>query len=407
MTYTHKSHTTGGRHAVSVGVAGISGLILAAAISTANAEVVQESLETDHLTLSIERIAGGFEHPWAVAFLPDGRSLVSERSGQLTLVDPTNGETRALAGMPDVSTQGQGGLLDIVLHPDFEGGDSAGDSDWIYFTWSKPDGNQTRSALSRVKWLGDELGEVEHLFEQDRASGPGRHYGSRLGWLPDGTLLMSIGDRGSEPPRAQASDDHAGSTLRLTATGGVPDDNPYVDDDATLDEIYSMGNRNIQGMTVMSNGEAWASEHGPRTGDELNQIEAGNNYGWPDVSQGNDYATNEPIGEDSLPGMVDPVYVFEGRFAPAGLAEVTNDAFGAWKGNLLAGGLGSEKLLRLRLEDGKVAEEELILQGEIGRIRDVRQGPDGIYLLTDDPQGGLYRLLPTDQLSNSQLSNNQ
>ena len=218
---------------------------------------------------------------------------------------------------------------------------------------------------------------------------------------------MSIGDRGSEPPRAQASDDHAGSTLRLTATGGVPDDNPYVDDDATLDEIYSMGNRNIQGMTVMSNGEAWASEHGPRTGDELNQIEAGNNYGWPDVSQGNDYATNEPIGEESLPGMVDPVYVFEGRFAPAGLAEVTNDAFGAWKGNLLAGGLGSEKLLRLRLEDGKVAEEELILQGEIGRIRDVRQGPDGIYLLTDDPQGGLYRLLPTDQLSNNQLSNNQ
>lgn len=213
---------------------------------------------------------------------------------------------------------------------------------------------------------------------------------------------MSIGDRGSEPPRAQASDDHAGSTLRLTATGGVPDDNPYVDDDSTLNEIYSMGNRNIQGMTVMSSGEAWASEHGPRTGDELNHIEAGHNYGWPEVSQGNDYATNEPIGEDSLPGMVDPVYVFDGRFAPAGLAEVTSDAFGAWKGNLLAGGLGSEKLLRLRLEDRKVAEEELILQGEIGRIRDVRQGPDGIYLLTDDPQGGLYRLMPTDQISTNQ-----
>lgn len=281
----------------------------------------------------------------------------------------------------------------MVLHPDF--GNGEGNNDWIYFTWSKPDGSNSRAALSRVKWQGDELGDVEHLFEQDRASGPGRHYGSRLAWLPDGTLLMSIGDRGSEPPRAQASDDHAGSTVRLTATGGVPDDNPFVDDADTLDEIYTLGNRNIQGMTVLSNGEAWASEHGPRTGDELNHIEAGNNYGWPEVSQGNDYATNEPIGETSLPGMVDPVYVFEGRFAPAGIAEVTSDAFGAWQGSLLAGGLASEKLLLLRLEDGSVAEEELILEGEIGRIRDVRQGPDdAIYFVTDDAQGGLYRLRP-------------
>lgn len=393
MHYTNQSNHSFRR--LTPGVwAGIGGLMLASAINTANADVVQEALETDHLTLSIERIADGFEHPWAVAFLPDGRYLVSERSGQLNLIDPESGETTALEGLPEVSARGQGGLLDVVLHPDFKGDN--GENDWIYFTWSKPEGNNSRSALSRVKWQDNQLGEVEHLFEQDRASGPGRHYGSRLAWLPDGTLLMSIGDRGSEPPRAQASDDHAGSTLRLTATGGVPDDNPFVNDDATLDEIYSMGNRNIQGMTVMSNGEAWASEHGPRTGDELNHIEAGNNYGWPEASQGNDYATNEPIGEDSLPGMVDPVYVFEGRFAPAGLAEVTSDAFGEWEGNLLAGGLGSEKLLRLRLENGSVAEEELILNGEIGRIRDVRQGPDGIYLLTDDPQGGLYRLAPTN-----------
>ncbi|WP_425348148.1 PQQ-dependent sugar dehydrogenase [Vreelandella boliviensis] len=395
MLYMNNSHSTRLKPAV---LAGFSGLVLASAINTAKAEIIQESLETDHLTLSIERIADGFEHPWAVAFLPDGRYLVSERSGQLKLVDPESGEANTLEGMPEVSTQGQGGLLDVTLHPDFEGENSNGDNDWIYFTWSKPDGNNSRSALSRVKWQNDQLGEVEHLFEQDRASGPGRHYGSRLAWLPDGTLLMSIGDRGSEPPRAQARDDHAGSTLRLTDTGGVPDDNPFVGDDTTLDEIYSMGNRNIQGMTVLSNGEAWASEHGPRTGDELNHIEAGNNYGWPTVSQGNDYATNEPIGEDSLPGMVDPVYLFEGRFAPAGLAEVTSEAFGEWQGSLLAGGLGSEKLLRLRLDEGRVAEEELILQGEVGRIRDVRQGPDdAIYLLTDEPQGGLYRLAPTDQ----------
>lgn len=366
----------------------ISGLLLVGSISAAQAEVVHESISTEHVDISIERVAGGFQNPWAVAFLPDGRFLVSERSGQLNLVAAEGGDPQPLEGMPSVNHHGQGGLLDVVLHPDF--GD--GENDWIYFTWSKPDGNASRSALSRVKWQGDTLGEVEHLFEQDRASSPGRHYGSRLAWLEDGTLLMSIGDRGTTS-RAQQSDDHAGTTLRLTDTGGVPSDNPFVDDDSTLDEIYTLGNRNIQGMTVLSNGQAWVSEHGPRTGDELNLIEPGNNYGWPKVSQGNDYATNQPIGVDSLPGMVDPVYVFEGRFAPSGLAEVTSAAFHAWQGHLLAGGLASNTLLRLALEEGHVVDEEQILKGELGRIRDVRQGPDdAIYLLTDSNQGSLYRL---------------
>ncbi|MGM0833375.1 MAG: PQQ-dependent sugar dehydrogenase [Pseudomonadota bacterium] len=366
----------------------ISGLVLTGTLSNVQADMVYEAMETEQVTFSLERVAKGLSSPWAVAFLPDGRFLVSERRGQLTLVDQ-DGNQQALDGLPTVSHQGQGGLLDITLHPAF----GEGEHDWIYFTWSKPDGNNSRSALSRVKWQGDSLGEVEHLFEQDRASSPGRHYGSRLAWLTDGTLLMSIGDRGVTPARAQASDDHAGSTLRLTDTGGVPDDNPFVDDDSTRDEIYSMGNRNIQGMTVLSNGEPWASEHGPRTGDELNHIEAGSNYGWPEVSLGNDYRTNEPIGVESMPGMVDPVYRFEGRFAPSGLTEVTSNAFGDWQGQLLAGGLASETLLRLQLENGRVVDEEVILDGQIGRIRDVRQGPnDAIYLLTDGDQGSLYRL---------------
>ncbi|UYV18341.1 PQQ-dependent sugar dehydrogenase [Halomonas qaidamensis] len=366
----------------------ISGLVLTGTLSNVQADMVYEAMETEQVTFSLERVAKGLSSPWAVAFLPDGRFLVSERRGQLTLVDQ-DGNQQALNGLPTVSHQGQGGLLDITLHPAF----GEGEHDWIYFTWSKPDGNNSRSALSRVKWQGDSLGEVEHLFEQDRASSPGRHYGSRLAWLTDGTLLMSIGDRGVTPARAQASDDHAGSTLRLTDTGGVPDDNPFVDDDSTRDEIYSMGNRNIQGMTVLSNGEPWASEHGPRTGDELNHIEAGSNYGWPEVSLGNDYRTNEPIGVESMPGMVDPVYRFEGRFAPSGLTEVTSNAFGDWQGQLLAGGLASETLLRLQLENGRVVDEEVILDGQIGRIRDVRQGPnDAIYLLTDGDQGSLYRL---------------
>ncbi|QNI03819.1 PQQ-dependent sugar dehydrogenase [Halomonas sp. SH5A2] len=367
------------------------GLFGSAPVSAA--EMIEERIESDQLAFSIEKIAGGLEHPWSVAVLPDGRFLVSERPGQLNVIDADGGEPRALDGLPEVSQRGQGGLLDITLHPQF--GD--GEHDWVYFTWSEPAEGGSRSALSRVKWQGEQLGDVEHLFAQDRASSPGRHYGSRIAWLPDGTLLMSIGDRGNEPPRAQADDDHAGSTLRLTDTGETPDDNPFVGDASTLDEIYTQGNRNIQGMVVRQDGEPWATEHGPRTGDELNHLTAGDNFGWPEVSLGNDYATNEPIGETSKAGMVDPVYVFEGRFAPSGLAEVTSSAFGDWQGQLLAGGLSSEQLVRLQLEDNQVASHEIILDGEIGRIRDVRQGPDeAIYLLTDAANGGLYRLRPAD-----------
>lgn len=374
---------------------GLTALCLAVGTGSSQAEPVGDVIKTAHSDVTLERVAEGFEHPWAVAFLPDGRYLVSERKGQLNLVEE-DGQLRVLDGMPRVNHHGQGGLLDIVLHPDF--GDGNAEHDWIYFTWSKPDDNGSRSALSRVKWQGDALGDVEHLFEQDRASGPGRHYGSRIAWLTDGTLLMSIGDRGSDPSRAQASNDHAGSTLRLTETGGAPEDNPFVGDTNTLDEIYSMGNRNIQGMIVRSNGEVWATEHGPLTGDELNHIKAGHNYGWPEVTLGNDYATNEPLGGDSRPGMTNPHYPFEGRFAPSGLAEVSGERFSAWEGDLLAGGLSSEQLLRLRLNGESVTESERILDGQIGRIRDVRQGPDGaIYLLTDDSQGSLYRLLPIEQ----------
>ncbi|MFI0472043.1 PQQ-dependent sugar dehydrogenase [Halomonas sp. HMF6819] len=370
----------------------LGGLLLLTGAVSAQAQMIHEAVQTDAVTFSIERVADGLTRPWAVAFLPDGRYLVSERRGTLNLVDD-QGHLEALEGMPEVSTQGQGGLLDVVLHPDF--GD--GEHDWIYFTWSKPDQNGTRTALSRVHWEGDGLGEVEHLFEQDRASGPGRHYGSRLAWLLDDTLVMSVGDRGSDPTRAQARDDHAGSTLRLTETGGVPDDNPFVDDGDTLDEIYTLGNRNIQGMAVRDNGELWVSEHGPRTGDELNLIEAGLNYGWPEVTLGNDYATNEPLGVDSKPGMTDPAVALDGRFAPSGLTEVNSERFTAWQGNLLAGGLSSEKLERFVIDSGRVVDSEVVLEGEVGRIRDVRQGPDGgIYLLTDSDQGGLYRLLPTD-----------
>ncbi len=372
-------------------------LLLAGGLATGQAsaaETLVERLATDHHDLRLERLASGLEHPWSLARLPDGDFLVSERPGRLARVTEA-GEVTRLSGVPEVSTRGQGGLLDLALHPDF--GAAGGEHDWLYFTWSQPGEGGSATTLSRARLDGDALVDVETLFVQDRFSAPGRHYGSRLAWLPDGSLLMTIGDRGREPPRAQDGGDHAGSVLRLTEQGGVPDDNPFVDDPAVLDELFTMGNRNPQGLTVAADGTAWSTEHGPRTGDELNRIEAGVNYGWPEVSRGNDYSTNEPIGRDSAPGMRDPLHVFAGRFAPSGLAEVDGDAFPAWRGHLLAGGLASEKLVRLALEGDRVVEHELILDGEIGRIRDVRQGRDGaLYLLSDHDDGGLFRLVPAD-----------
>ncbi|QJQ98252.1 MULTISPECIES: PQQ-dependent sugar dehydrogenase [Halomonas] len=357
-------------------------------------ETVVERIETEHHDLRLERVATGFEHPWAVAQLPDGSFLVSERPGRLAHVSES-GEISHLEGVPEVNARGQGGLLDVVLHPDFGTGD--GEHDWVYFTWSQAGSDGTATTLSRARLGDDALTDVEELFVQDRFSGPGRHYGSRLAWRPDGTLLMSIGDRGSHPPRAQDKGDHAGSVLRLTETGSVPDDNPFLDDGDALEALFSIGNRNIQGMTVTADGRVWATEHGPRGGDELNLIEGGENYGWPEVSLGVDYSTRQPIGADSLPGMRDPVHVFDGTQAPSGLAEVTSEHFPEWQGNLLAGGLRSELLKRLVLEGDGMAESEVILDGEIGRIRDVRQGRDGaLYLLDDDARGSLYRLVPAD-----------
>ncbi|HSP59358.1 MAG TPA: PQQ-dependent sugar dehydrogenase [Halomonas sp.] len=389
------------RHAVSTAL--LAGAILATGHAVA-ADTLENAIATEHHDLRLERVATGLKNPWAMAELPDGRYLVTERPGTMALID-SEGDVVRLEGVPEISSHGQGGLLDIVLHPDYgnrgdsgeSDGDGTGDHDWLYFTWSQAGDGGTATTLSRARLEGERLVDVEQLFVQDRFSQPGRHYGSRLAWLDDGTLLMSIGDRGTNPERAQDSGDHAGSFLRLTDTGGVPDDNPFVDDADALDELYTFGNRSPQGLTVTRDGEIWSTEHGPRTGDELNLIEPGVNYGWPEVSRGNDYATNQPIGVDSAPGMRDPVHVFEGRFAPSGLAEVTGDAFPDWQGDLLAGGLSSEKLIRLSLDGAEVDEREVILEGEIGRIRDVRQGSDGaIYLLEDAAEGALYRLSPAE-----------
>lgn len=352
-------------------------------------EFSTKSLNSQYESIKLSQVVGSLENPWSVAFLSDGRFLVTERPGRLNVIE--NGQAMEISGIPDVSARGQGGLLEVLPHHSYD------ENGWIYLTYSKPNGgNETATALLRGRIDENyEFVDVEELFEQNLYSSPGRHYGSRLAWMSDGTLLMSIGDRGGDPPRAQETEDHAGTLLRLNDDGSVPNDNPFVNDNSVADEIYSYGHRNIQGLIVNhDNNEIWGTEHGPRGGDELNKINAGENYGWPTVTLGRDYGSQGifPGSEArTMEGMVDPIYEFLPTHAPSGLALVTSDEFPVWKGNLLAGGLRSERIRRLVIENNTVIHDEELLLGEIGRIRDVRQGPDGkIYVLTDHEDGALY-----------------
>ena len=361
-------------------------------------ESATETFSTQYERINLEKIAGPFERPWSVAFLPDQRILVTEKPGRLNIVNP-DGSVEEVTGIPEVSARGQGGLLEVLPHYNYE------ENRWIYLTYSKPDGNddvETVTALVRGRL--DESNafiDIEEIFEQNMYSSPGRHYGSKLAWTNDGKLLMSIGDRGADPPRAQATDDHAGTLLRLNDDGTVPEDNPFVDDPDVLNEIYTYGHRNIQGLVVdPETGDIWSTEHGPRGGDELNKHYPGENYGWPTVTLGLDYRTEGQFpGSEarSMEGMVDPVYEFLPTHAPSGLAMITSDHFPAWEGNLLAGGLRSERIRRLLIYDNEVIHDEELLLGEIGRIRDVRVGPDGnIYVVNDESEGALYRITRDD-----------
>lgn len=350
-------------------------------------------LGSQYEDFQLVRVADGLENPWSVAFLPDGDYLVTERPGRLQRVD-SDGNMTEITGLPELQAQGQGGLLEVAIHPDFE------QNSYVYLTYSKPnDGDETATALARAELQGNELVGLEDIFVQNQYSSPGRHYGSRLAWTNDGYLLMSIGDRGADPPRAQDNQDHAGTLLRLNDDGSVPADNPFVGNDNVLDEIYSYGHRNIQGLVVdPETNEIWATEHGPRGGDELNYIEPRVNYGWPTATLGYDYRTQEKYDFTEgrrVEGMEDPFYEFLPTLAPSGLALVTQDTFENWQGDLLAGGLRAERIRRVVFDSEEVLHEEELLLQEIGRIRDVREGPNGsIYVLNDHDDGGVFRLEP-------------
>lgn len=354
-----------------------------------------ETLRTEYEEIELEQLVDGLNEPWAIEFLPDGQMLVTERAGRLLRID--GAQVTEISGAPEVAARGQGGLLDVVLHPDFDS------NQLIYLTWSRAgdDGVQSATTLSRGRLDGDALVDLEQVFTQDRLSSPGRHYGSRLAWLPDGTLLMSIGDRGAEPPRAQDLNDHAGSLLRLTEDGEAAPDNPFTSRADARPEIWSYGQRNIQGLMVHpETGEIWATEHGPRGGDELNLVVPGANYGWPVVSLGRNYRTEEPYfdyTQRAMTGIVDPVVDWTPGLHPSGLTMLVDDTFPSWQGNFLSGGLATEQIRRIVFENGEVVHEERLVQGKAGRVRDLTIGPDGfIYFVTDNGEDndGVWRISP-------------
>jgi glucose/arabinose dehydrogenase len=339
----------------------------------------------------VETVARGLEHPWALAFLPDGRMLVTERPGRLRTVDREGRLSAPFAGVPRVFARGQGGLLDVALDPRFA------DSRLVYLAYAEPgEGRTAGTAVARGR-LGDgRLEDVRVIYRQQPKVRGANHFGSRLVFARGGTLFVTQGERFDYAEQAQDLSSGLGKIMRINPDGSVPRDNPFVGRAEARPEIWSYGHRNVQSAALHpETGQLWVVEHGARGGDELNRVEAGKNYGWPVISYGVHYSWRK-IGEGTAkPGMEQPVYYWDPVIAPSGMAFYTGEAFPDWRGSLLIGSLRPGLLVRLTLEGERVAREERYLADLDERIRDVRQGPDGLlYLLTDHRDGHLLRVLP-------------
>lgn len=342
--------------------------------------------------LRLTLVANGLENPWALAFLPDGDILVTERPGRLRIIRGGTLLPGSVPGLPAIRATGQGGLLDLLPHPDFAS------NRLLYFSYAANLGSGVTTHVARARFENDALRDVEVLFKAEPASSGRVHFGSRLAFDGQGYLYVSVGDRG-EMERAQKLDDHAGKIVRLHDDGRIPEDNPFVGRADAWSEIWSYGHRNPQGMAVHpQSGEVWTHEHGPRGGDEINILRPGANYGWPVVTLGIDY-TGFTIGDGlrHMPGMDDPLHSWTPSIAPSGMAFYTGEAFARWKGDLFVGALARRHLARLKLSGDVVVEEERLLEDLGLRIRDVRVGPEGaLWLLTDHDPGQLLRLDPPD-----------
>ncbi len=370
--------------------------------STLNSPFISQNKVTVAENYKTTTILDGLEHPWSMAWLPDQAILITERPGRLRIARDGVLEPQPIPGVPEVFAVGQGGLMDVSLHPNFT------ENRLIYLTYSHGSKSANRTRVARAIFDGSALQNLEVIFEVSQAKQGGQHFGSRIIWLRDNTMLVSFGDGGNPPVKldgdlirqqAQNLNSHLGKVVRLNDDGSIPLDNPFIDSTDANGAIWSYGHRNIQGMAFDPvNNRVWSTEHGARGGDELNLVEAGKNYGWPEVTYSKEYTGGEISQERSRPGMTDPKVVWTPAIAPSGLVVYNSDlpsqAREQWQGDLFAGGLVSQDIRRIDLDGkGNIVREESIPIGQ--RVRDVRQSPDGIlYVLTDEPNGKLITIEP-------------
>jgi glucose/arabinose dehydrogenase len=343
--------------------------------------------------VTAEVVAKGLQHPWAVAFIGDGRMLVTERPGRMRVVQPNGELSKPLAGVPEVDAVGQGGLLDLITDRDFE------NNRRVHFCYSEPGlgGNSTALASARLSADASRLEELKVIFSQKPKVASRAHFGCRIVQAPDNSLFLTLGDRFQRMKDAQTLDNHHGKVVRVQLDGSPHPDNPFINRSGALPEIWSIGHRNMQGAALGPDGSLWTHEHGPQGGDEVNRVEAGKNYGWPVITYGENYgggAIGDGITEKA--GMEQPLFQWTPSIAPSGMDFVTTDMYGpGWQGSLLVGSLKFRYLVRLQLDGARVVKEDKLLTDLGQRVRDVREGPDGfIYLLTDARDGELLRLRP-------------
>jgi glucose/arabinose dehydrogenase len=343
--------------------------------------------------LAVETVASGLDHPWSLAFLPDGRLLVTERPGRLRIVTRDGTLSKPAAGVPRVAASGQGGLLDVALDRDFASNNT------IYFCFADPADGGARTSMARARLSTEgapRLDDVKVIFRQQGPLSHGNHFGCRIVQMPDRNLFLTMGDHFTYRDEAQNLANHLGKIVRIKPDGSVPADNPFVNRKGARPEIWSYGHRNAQGAAINpATGAYWMHEHGPRGGDEINIPQAGKNYGWPVIGYGIDYNGAKIHEATHKAGMEQPIKYWVPSIAPSGMAFYTGDLFPAWRGNLFVGALAAQLLVRLELDGDKVVKEERLLHGLHERIRDVRAGPDGaLWLLTDNARGRILRVVP-------------
>jgi glucose/arabinose dehydrogenase len=352
-----------------------------------------QTFRTGGREVAVETIASGLTNPWALAFLPDGRLLVTERPGRMRVVTRDGTLSPPLGGVPKVSASGQGGLLDIILDRDYA------QNRTIYFCLAEPASGGARTSMARAKLIEEgspRLDEVKIIFRQEGPVSSGNHFGCRIVQARDGNLFLTMGDHFTYRDEAQNLANHLGKVVRITPDGGIPPDNPFVGKQGPKPEIWSYGHRNSQGAALHpQTGKLWMHEHGPRGGDEINVPEAGKNYGWPVIGFGIDYNGARIHEGTHRTGMEQPIHYWVPSIAPSGMTFYNGAAFPEWRGNLFVGALAGKTLVRLELDGEKIAREERLLTAMGERIRDVREGPDGaLWLVTDNAAGRILRVAP-------------